>query len=197
MISNNQLILVTGAPASGKTRIGKQLATALAIPFFDKDNILESLFETLGIGDHQWRTRLSRASDEIFLNTLVQIPSAVAVSYWRHPKYPSKDSGTPTTQLIDSKAFLIEVYCACDAAVAAKRFEARTRHAGHLDGVPADHRQQHRHGIRQYAELGPLGLGHLIEVDTNNENEQQLFKITAEIRKLWADLALRNLPHQR
>ena len=38
-------IVVSGLPGSGKSTLGQQLATALGLPFLDKDTILERLFE--------------------------------------------------------------------------------------------------------------------------------------------------------
>jgi 2-phosphoglycerate kinase len=47
------LILVSGAPATGKTTIAKSLSTQLRIPVIGKDAIKESLFETIGHSDRE------------------------------------------------------------------------------------------------------------------------------------------------
>jgi shikimate kinase len=46
-------VAVSGLPASGKTVLGRALAGALDLPLLDKDEILESMFESLG-----WATRV-------------------------------------------------------------------------------------------------------------------------------------------
>lgn len=184
MDSEAKLIIVSGAPASGKSTLGLQIANELSIPFLDKDDILESLFNALGSGDSEWRRRLSRASDDIFLSALSQFREVVAVSFWRHPRSHSKDSGTPIVQLADSAASIIEVYCRCDHDIAVARFNARNRHPGHLDGVASDDRQLQTSVIRSYTDLGPLGLGTLISVDTNSPNEDETYEIFESIRQL-------------
>ncbi|WSW11263.1 cytidylate kinase family protein (plasmid) [Streptomyces sp. NBC_01005] len=52
-------------PGSGKSTLARSLARRLGLPAIDKDVILESLYDSLGVGDHAWRNRLSRASDDI------------------------------------------------------------------------------------------------------------------------------------
>jgi 2-phosphoglycerate kinase len=47
-MKNPALILVSGAPGTGKTTVANALATRLQIPTVSKDAIKESLFESLG-----------------------------------------------------------------------------------------------------------------------------------------------------
>lgn len=39
-------VVVTGLPASGKTTLGRHIATSLGFGFLDKDEFLEDLFKT-------------------------------------------------------------------------------------------------------------------------------------------------------
>ena len=41
-------MIITGAPARGKTTIGRQVAMALGLPYFSKDFFKEALFDSLG-----------------------------------------------------------------------------------------------------------------------------------------------------
>jgi shikimate kinase len=81
-------IILTGIPASGKSTIGLAIATSLGLEMLDKDEILEALFDTEGVGDVEWRTRLSRAADEILREKAVRSEGAVITSWWRHPCRP-------------------------------------------------------------------------------------------------------------
>ena len=184
MKSDAKLIIVSGIPASGKSTLGRKIADELSIPFLDKDDILESLFNSLGTGDHEWRRRLSRASDVVLLSVLSQLNEAVAVSFWRHPLSQSEDSGTPIDQFADSAAVIVEVYCDCDHDLAAARFESRRRHPGHLDDASGDDQQMQSGGIQSYDDLGPLGLGSLITVNTNGTNEAETFEMFDAIKQL-------------
>ena len=93
------IAIVSGAPATGKSTLGRNIANQLVVPFLEKDDILESLFVSLGTGDQKWRTRLSRTGDDLFPNILNDLPWGVAVSFWRHPYLPE---WTPGRQLRNS-----------------------------------------------------------------------------------------------
>lgn len=56
------LAMVSGMPATGKTTLGRRLAADLGVPFFAKDELKETLFDTLGVGDRAWSRRLGAAS---------------------------------------------------------------------------------------------------------------------------------------
>ena len=58
------LVLISGAPGTGKTTMGRHLATGLRIPYLGKDLIKESLFDSLGTKDREWSVKLGIASIE-------------------------------------------------------------------------------------------------------------------------------------
>ncbi|HSS79013.1 MAG TPA: AAA family ATPase [Thermoanaerobaculia bacterium] len=161
----HRFVVVSGLPASGKTTLGKQLAHALDLPLLDKDDILEALYDGLGVGDAQWRNRLSRSADVAFQRLAGQTAGAVLASFWRHPKVTG-ESGTPTGWILALPGKVVEVHCVCPPAVAAKRFSARKRHDGHLD--QDKRRNELIADFERLAVLGPLGLGPLVSVDTED-----------------------------
>src|SRR5436305_1756858 len=55
------VLIITGAPASGKTTIGRHLAADLGFPFINKDDIKEILFDTIGWKDRAWSRHLATA----------------------------------------------------------------------------------------------------------------------------------------
>lgn len=59
-------VVISGLPGSGKSTLARGLARLLNLPVIDKDDSLERLFETRGIGDAAWRRALSRESDQLF-----------------------------------------------------------------------------------------------------------------------------------
>src|ERR1051325_9463166 len=59
------LVVVTGAPGSGKTRVAQAVAAELALPLLAKDDIKEPLFDTLGAGDRDWSRRLGAPTYEV------------------------------------------------------------------------------------------------------------------------------------
>ena len=151
-----------GFPGSGKTTLGRKVAAALRLPFYDKDDILEGLFEKEGIGDAAWRRQLSRKSDEELIRLVMASAGAVVVSFWRTVT-TGKESGTPVDWIQKLPGRVMEIHCACDPMVAATRFNKRCRHAGHLDRhkPTADPDEFWRH-----AGAGPFGVGESTTVDT-------------------------------
>ena len=156
-------IIVSGIPASGKSKVGGMIAGALEIPMFDKDEFLETMFEEQGIGDARWRTRLSRAADDTLRERALRSDSAVITSWWRHPA-SQVESGTPVEWLLSLPAVLIELYCMCAPQIAADRFLSRQRHKRHLDHLkaPADVLAN----FEEQAALGPLGVAPVVKVNT-------------------------------
>ena len=164
---NRPFIAVSGLPASGKTTIARQIALALGLPLYDKDAILEALFDTMAPVDFDLRQRLSRASDRVLMVLAGQSSGAVIASFWRHPG-DEGESGTPSEWLSELSPCLVEVHCRCPPEIAAQRFLHRSRHPGHHD--------ERRSGemllvqFRDVADRGPLGLGYLINIDTSGQH---------------------------
>lgn len=161
-----RFIVLSGLPASGKSTLGRTIAKALSLPMLDKDEILEALFESRGIGSADWRRQLSRIADQELIERATKLSAAVIASWWRHPS-SSVASGTPSDWLLSLQVEIVELYCVCSPSVAASRFVGRVRHAGHLDG---------RHtfevllaGFRAQASLGPLRIGRTIQIGTEEE----------------------------
>jgi AAA domain len=158
-----QFIVVSGLPASGKSTLGRTIAGALGLPMLDKDEILEGLFESRGVGDADWRTKLSRLADEELCRRAHSSAGAVITSWWKHP-HSESISGTPVEWIRSLPGPIVELHCSCSPQIAAARFVGRRRHAGHLDGrcTPTALLAS----FEQQAALGPLALGRVIYVNT-------------------------------
>jgi hypothetical protein len=146
---------------------------------------LEGLFEALGIGDTDWRHKLSRASDEIVRRMVEGSAGAVVTSFWRHREMGG-DSGTPTDWIGSVSGRVVEVYCVCDPQVAASRFIERRRDPGHLDAMKSFGEVLSR--FRALSRMGPLGVGKLLEVDTSGEVDAN--GVAGEIQGLLSRLRL-------
>ena len=170
-------IVVSGLPGSGKTTLGRKLATALHLPYYDKDDILDGLLETLGAADPAWRQKLSRASDEVLIRLVTSSAGAVVASFWRTVKTP-KGSGTPIDWLEGLSANVLEIHCSCSPETAAARFKERRRHPGHWDDPRS--LDELIGSFRTLSEAGPLGLGDVIVVDTGTDSD--LAALVEEIR---------------
>lgn len=159
-----RFVVISGLPGSGKSHLAKPLAAALGLPVLDKDEILEKLFESRGVGDAIRRRTLSRDSDRIFESEARASAGAVLVSHWRLRGMPP-DSGTPVKWLAELSANIVHVHCACPIDLALNRFLQRARHPGHLDGQRS--RSQILASFEQLAACGRLDLEPCVDVDTS------------------------------
>ena len=140
------------------------MAPALNLPLIDKDDILDWLFASKGVGDAAWRRTLSRECDVILQHEATNSSGAILASFWRLPGMPT-DSGTPTDWLDAPSHHVVNVHCACELEVAASRFFQRRRHPGHLDGESSA--AEVLVSLRTLTQLPPLDIGQRIDVDTS------------------------------
>jgi hypothetical protein len=161
-VERGPFIVMTGIPASGKTSLALRLSPMLEMPIVDKDDILDGLITSAGAVGPSDRVGLSRKADTIMRKRVELQERAILASHWQRPEV-SVTSGTPTEWLTDLPR-IIEVHCSCDPRTAVTRFVERTRHPAHGDAVvdPSELLAQ----FRSLAALGPLGIGRLVEVDT-------------------------------
>ena len=172
-------IVISGLPASGKTRLGKRIADAFALPLIDKDEILESLFSVSETADGASRMILSRRSDVLFEERARRSDGAVLVSFW-HVRGIPMESGTPTAWLHQLRGPVAHVRCACSPELAARRFASRIRHPHHLDALKSSDAIAKSFG--DLARLGPLDLPPQIDVDTTADPD--LAPLVATIRAI-------------
>ncbi len=175
-------VVVSGLPGSGKSTLARRLASALNLPLIDKDEILDRLFDSKGVGDATWRRALSRESDVILQREAVSLDGAVLVSFWRLAGMAA-DSGTPTEWLGRiSNTVVVNVQCNCEPATAAERFFHRKRHPGHLDSGASY--GEVLASLRKLSRLDPLGIEPRIDVDTSQD--PNLDELVRDIRGAFA-----------
>ena len=155
---NRGIVLVSGAPGSGKTTLAGMLAESLQMNLIGKDLIKETLWDVFDPprGDLEWSRRLGAAAMEIIWTLAAQSRRAVLEANFRpHSDYEK-------AKLSGLSARLIEVHCFCPQEVARERYERR---AAESNNHPA-----HVTPTLDSALLAefdqPVGLGRVIEVDT-------------------------------
>jgi predicted kinase len=164
------LVVVGGAPGSGKTTLARSLAKELRLPLLMRDELKEVLYDTLGAPDRQRSAELGPASYELVYTVARRILEA-GVGLILESNFRRGISEGGLRPLVNcSKAVL--VHCGGDPATIVHRFRERTergeRHAGHHDADVAL-------VLRDQVDAGqfePLDLGvPTLRVDTTTVDE--------------------------
>ena len=159
MRARRRLVVMSGAPGTGKTTVGAALGDGLGLPLVSLDAIKETLADLLGIrdGDETWSDTLGDAAADVVFRLSERTP-VIAEGWWR---------GERRERATDVFAGGVEVFCRCEPRLAEERMRERQRadrHPIHRDVInPSllDSAAQVAAGVR------PLGLGGpLVEVDT-------------------------------
>ena len=152
------LIVVSGAPGTGKSTIAGALGAALRFPVLTLDPVKEALADVLGLGGEDWSNRVGDAAAEVVFRLASAFPDAVAEGWWR---------GARRDRARAEFGGATEVFCHCDPRLASDRAAARIGHGRHpihrdvINPAMAD-----RVGLLA-ASVTPLRLGAaLVEVDT-------------------------------
>ncbi len=161
------IIVITGLPCTGKTTFGLSLAHELRLPFINKDQIKEILFDALGWNNREWSKQLGQVSYNImffYAETLLGAgtPLILESNFDRNLHSQKLQNIIERTS---SKA--VQLQLVADGNVLIQRFRQRwdngKRHPGHVDCDTIDE-------LKDKLLLGrgdPLDIqGKYLEIDT-------------------------------
>ena len=150
------LLLVGGAPASGKTQLARQLAARYGALLCSKDQLKEVLFDTLGTGQAVaapagttlpppgWSRRLSDASFALMFQLAPALLHAGRPVLLEGNFRPGEHEAPLAALLSAAHGKLIQILCFASIATRAARLAARvgdpTRHRAHQDARIDVHR---------------------------------------------------------
>lgn len=129
------LLLVSGPPGAGKTTLGKKIASDLHMPFFNKDGIKETLFDTLGWRDREWSRQLGIAS-ALLLFYCIERQLEAGLSVVAESAFQAAYDAPRLPALQEQfHCRVLEVHCTAAPEVLLARFLERAqssqRHPGH------------------------------------------------------------------
>lgn len=182
------LLLITGAPATGKTTLGRRLAARLRFPYLYKDGFKEILFDTLGWKDRDWSRQLGKASTEMLFHVteaLLKAGLSLAMESNFHPELD-----LPRLQGIvkENSCLVYQIICTVPDAVFKARWKARAeqglRHPGHLDNQLQAEFLERTPTPQEYALPLP---GRVEVVDTAELADQEFERLVEQIQAFWAN----------
>ena len=132
------LLIVSGSAAAGKTTLAQRLGTMLRIPVLSRDQIKESLMDSLGSPDRARSRELSAASYAVLYSIIEQLLKAnlnlIVESNFSHGK------SEPEVIRIAANARIAQIHCLTSHEEVFRRYRERaesgTRHPGHHDTDP-------------------------------------------------------------
>jgi predicted kinase len=132
------LIVVTGAPGSGKSTVAEPLAARLRLPLIAKDDVKETLWDHAGGGDRERFLAYGRASYPLLLlfarRTLAAGRSVVLEANFA----PEHAAGELEALRADTPFRFVQVLCRADPATCLVRYRERAdsdlRHPMHRVG---------------------------------------------------------------
>jgi predicted kinase len=159
------VILVGGAPGSGKTTLARRLGAALALPVLSKDDFKESLFETRGVPDRAASAALGRAAMHLLYATGARLLDAGVGVVLESAFY--RGLAEPDLAPLLACARGVQIVCHGDPETIVRRYAERAargeRHPGHFDADQVPRVRQHLAA----GSFAPLDLGiPVLRIDT-------------------------------
>ena len=136
------VLIVTGLPATGKTRLARKFADERGWPLLSKDTVKEWLFDYFGTGDRGWSSALSDASFALLFAYARELVLG-AYNFVLEGNFRAGLHEAPLRlglQLATPHApRLVQVLCRVDEVERRRRLDARaadpSRHPGHADAL--------------------------------------------------------------
>ena len=169
LLPDPTLIIVSGPPASGKTTIASRIALEFGLPSISKDQIKETLFDTLGIGDRDWSMKLGLAS-VVLMFKVIETQLEAGKSLVAEANFYTEFDTPRFRDLKASYEFnLVQVHCVAHTEVLLSRYRERwntgARHPGHIDHNRTDDLER---GLAE-AVWQPMTIdGRTVSVDTSD-----------------------------
>ncbi len=178
------LIIVTGAPGTGKTTLAKSISEKYNLPLIVKDEIKESLFDNIGWNipgwdPDSWQKKIGIGSIEL-MHHFSEILLSKSVGHIIESNFVPQFANQKFTELQKKYEFnIFQIYVKCDPEILIERFKKRvsdpSRHPGHGEETYFDE-LKNALATNRFCQLDVPG--ELVEIDTSffeNIDYEKLF----------------------
>jgi predicted kinase len=187
VMNKTLLIIVTGAPGTGKTTLAKKISAELKMPLIVKDEIKEVLFDNIGWDipgwdPDAWQKALGRGSIEVMHHLGEELLKS-QTSHILESNFVSKFANEKFKSLGEIYEFeVVQIYCHMQEDVLLDRFvkrqEQADRHPGHAENTYLEELKEALKTNR----FSTLDInGELIDVDTTDFDSIDYVKIIQTI----------------
>ncbi len=175
------LVIVNGLPGAGKTTLAKRLAADSGLPVLHRDEIIETLFDSLECSTYGRPVMLGKAGFKLLYYTSGALLAArqhlIVEGFFRFPEL-STGEFLALQQMHDFEP--LQILCQADGQVLLARYTGRAgtaqRHICHRDHLWVE---ENRHLLLQGPHQGLALDGLTIEIDTTvfrEETYQHVFQ---------------------
>ena len=182
------LILVMGLPATGKTTVSKQIATALQLPIIARDEIKVKIMDEIGWGDREWSKKVGKASYSLlyyFIDQLINTHASFVVESDFAPEHANE-----RLMNIHKRGYdIIQIICSASDDIIIERWKSRAlsdqTHPSSTEGEQglSDIQAALAHGPRQ-----PLDIpGSIFHLDTGEDSSECSAALIQQLQILIAN----------